>query len=155
MSDSESPQPPSKKPISEKQLAANRANAARSTGPTSPAGKARSSQNGRDRYPRSDYNAHLVAIARNRYLIDASLDQADAPGFPIPPMVLVIDLARGPTPWSPTKSIQAELTNNEGVGFSIAYDPIADRSYRESPAWNDEALPLISKLILTTMKEVC
>ena len=34
-------------PDSEKQLAANRANAARSTGPTSPAGKARSSQNGR------------------------------------------------------------------------------------------------------------
>ena len=36
-----------KKPISEKQLAANRANAARSTRPTSPAGKARSSQNSR------------------------------------------------------------------------------------------------------------
>ena len=34
-------------PISEKQLAANRANAARSSGPTSPAGKARSSQNTR------------------------------------------------------------------------------------------------------------
>jgi hypothetical protein len=32
-------------PISEKQLAANRANAKKSTGPTSPAGKARSSQN--------------------------------------------------------------------------------------------------------------
>jgi len=34
-------------PISEKQLAANRANAARSTGPTSPEGKARSSRNSR------------------------------------------------------------------------------------------------------------
>jgi hypothetical protein len=36
-----------KKPVSEKQLAANRANAAKSTGPTSAAGKAHSSQNGR------------------------------------------------------------------------------------------------------------
>src|ERR1700730_16641316 len=34
-------------PISEKQFAANRANAARSTGPRTPAGKARSSQNSR------------------------------------------------------------------------------------------------------------
>ena len=34
-----------KKPISEKQLAANRANASKSTGPKTPAGKARSSQN--------------------------------------------------------------------------------------------------------------
>jgi hypothetical protein len=34
-----------KKPISEKQLAANRANAAKSTGPTSPDGRARSSRN--------------------------------------------------------------------------------------------------------------
>ena len=37
--------PQTKNPISEKQLAANRANASKSTGPTSPAGKARSSQN--------------------------------------------------------------------------------------------------------------
>src|SRR5215468_5201787 len=36
-----------KSPISEKQLAANRANAARSTGPRTPEGKARSSQNAR------------------------------------------------------------------------------------------------------------
>ena len=34
-----------RKPISEKQLAANRANAAKSTGPTSIAGKANSSRN--------------------------------------------------------------------------------------------------------------
>jgi hypothetical protein len=45
MSESESPKPPTKKPISEKQLAANRANAAKSTGPTSPEGRAHSSRN--------------------------------------------------------------------------------------------------------------
>ena len=37
----------SKNPISEKQLAANRANAARSTGPRTPEGKARAAQNSR------------------------------------------------------------------------------------------------------------
>jgi hypothetical protein len=42
---SESQQPPRKKPVSETQLAANRANAAKSTGPTSEDGKARSSRN--------------------------------------------------------------------------------------------------------------
>jgi hypothetical protein len=47
MSDSDSPKSRSQKPVSEKQLAANRANAARSTGPTSATGKTRSSQNSR------------------------------------------------------------------------------------------------------------
>ena len=45
MSQSESNKTSGKKPISEKQLAANRANAAKSTGPTSPDGRARSSRN--------------------------------------------------------------------------------------------------------------
>jgi hypothetical protein len=45
MPKSETKQPPRKKPVSEKQLAANRANAAKSTGPTSEDGKARSSRN--------------------------------------------------------------------------------------------------------------
>jgi hypothetical protein len=45
MRKSESQQPPHQKPVSEKQLAANRANAAKSTGPTSEDGKARSSGN--------------------------------------------------------------------------------------------------------------
>ncbi len=39
--------PNTKKPVSQKQLAANRANAVRSTGPRSPEGKARSAQNAR------------------------------------------------------------------------------------------------------------
>jgi hypothetical protein len=47
MPESESPQPPSKRLASEKQIAANRANAARSTGPRTPEGKASSSQNSR------------------------------------------------------------------------------------------------------------
>src|ERR1035437_9715121 len=39
--------PRTKQPVSDKQLAANRANAARSTGPRSPEGKSRSAQNTR------------------------------------------------------------------------------------------------------------
>jgi hypothetical protein len=42
-----SPIPPTTKPVSPRRLAANRANAARSTGPRSPQGKARSAQNSR------------------------------------------------------------------------------------------------------------
>jgi hypothetical protein len=41
------PMPRTRKPVSENQLAANRANAAQSTGPRSPEGKARSAQNSR------------------------------------------------------------------------------------------------------------
>ena len=43
--ESSKPDEPTRKPISEKQLAANRANAQKSTGPTSPEGLARSAQN--------------------------------------------------------------------------------------------------------------
>ena len=49
-----------KKPISEKQLTANRANAARSTGPRSPEGKARSAQNSR----KHGFTASTFAVVR-------------------------------------------------------------------------------------------
>ena len=49
-----------KKPISAKQLAANRANAARSTGPTTPQGKARSAQNA----PKHGFTASTFAVVR-------------------------------------------------------------------------------------------
>jgi uncharacterized protein YqhQ len=71
--------PRSKKPVSEKQLAANRANAARSTGPRSADGKARSARNSRkhgfaaadytvvrieDRQAVANLKADLVAVYR-------------------------------------------------------------------------------------------
>jgi hypothetical protein len=49
-----------KKPVSPKQLAANRANAARSTGPRSPEGKARASQNAR----KHDFAAAAFPVVR-------------------------------------------------------------------------------------------
>jgi hypothetical protein len=60
-----------KKPISAKRLAANRANAARSTGPRTPQGKARSSQNSRLHQFHPDYFAvvrleEVGALARMR-----------------------------------------------------------------------------------------
>ena len=48
------------KPVSEKQLAANRANAAQSTGPRSPEGKARSAQNSR----KHGFTATTFAVVR-------------------------------------------------------------------------------------------
>jgi hypothetical protein len=49
-----------KKPLSDKQLAANRANAAQSTGPRSPEGKARSAQNSR----KHGFTASTFAVVR-------------------------------------------------------------------------------------------
>ena len=49
-----------KKPVSPKQLAANRANAARSTGPCTPQGKARSAQNAR----KHGFTASTFAVVR-------------------------------------------------------------------------------------------
>src|ERR1039458_8017720 len=49
-----------KKPLSDNQLAANRANAAQSTGPRSPEGKARSAQNAR----KHGFTASTFAVVR-------------------------------------------------------------------------------------------
>ena len=52
--------PTPRKPVSRKQLAANRTNAAKSTGPRTPQGKARSAQNGR----KHGFTASTFAIER-------------------------------------------------------------------------------------------
>ena len=49
-----------KKPVSNRQLAANRANAAQSTGPRSPEGKSRSAQNSR----KHGFTASTFAVVR-------------------------------------------------------------------------------------------
>ena len=66
------PQP--KKPVSEKQLAANRANAASSTGPCSPEGKARSAQNSR----KHGFTASAFAVVRLEDIGDVARLRQDA-----------------------------------------------------------------------------
>jgi hypothetical protein len=65
---------PQKKPLSPKQLAANRANAARSTGPRSPEGKARSAQNARQH----GFTASQFAVVRLEELDAVAKLRADA-----------------------------------------------------------------------------
>src|SRR5665811_1020477 len=62
-----------RKPVSEKQLAANRANAAKSTGPRTPQGKARSSQNGR----KHGFTASTFAVVRLEDLEEIAHLRAD------------------------------------------------------------------------------
>jgi hypothetical protein len=63
----------SKKPVSEKQLAANRANASHSTGPRTPAGKARSAQNSR----KHGFTASHFAVVRLEDLQEVAHLRAD------------------------------------------------------------------------------
>jgi hypothetical protein len=63
-----------KKPLSDKLLAANRANAARSTGPRSPEGKARSAQNAR----KHGFTASTFAVVRLEDLDEVARLRQDA-----------------------------------------------------------------------------
>src|ERR1039457_4535636 len=63
-----------RKPISDKQLAANRANAAQSTGPRSPEGKARSAQNSR----KHGFTASTFAVVRLEDLDEVARLRQDA-----------------------------------------------------------------------------
>ena len=65
--------PRRKPPVSEKQLAANRANAARSTGPRTPQGKARSAQNAR----KHGFTASTFAVVRLEDLDEVAHLRAD------------------------------------------------------------------------------
>src|SRR5438876_11278542 len=62
-----------RKPVSEKQLAANRPNAAHSTGPTTPDGKARSAQNSRQH----GFTASTFAVVRLEELQEVAHLRAD------------------------------------------------------------------------------
>jgi hypothetical protein len=65
--------PTPRKPVSPKQLAANRTNAAKSTGPRTPQGKARSAQNGR----KHGFTASTFAVVRIEDLDEVAHLRAD------------------------------------------------------------------------------
>lgn len=95
------------------------------------------------------WNGHLVVLVQDRWILDPSLDQADAPqfGVSIPPEVFFVDLAG--RKWNPNEQFQLEmgLVLDNGDRATLTYRRIDDHAYLETEAWKDEGLPLLAHVI--------
>ena len=100
------------------------------------------------------WNGHLVVLVEDRWLIDAAIDQADAPqfGVSVPAEVFVVDM-RGQA-WNPNErfEINLGLILDNGDHADLIYRRIKDRSYLETEAWQDEGLPLLAQAIAVDME---
>lgn len=95
------------------------------------------------------WNGHLLVLVEDRWLLDPSLDQAEAPefGVSIPAEVFVIDTQE--LSWNPQVNFDMEmgLVLDNGDHASLRYSSIEDRSYLDTEAWADEGLPLLARAI--------
>ena len=111
----------------------------------------------RDELTENGWNGHLLVLVEDRWLIDAAIDQADAPefGVPVPPEIFVVD-TKGRAEWNPLENFEAEmvLVLDSGDRAELRYCSIGNRDYRDSEAWTDEGLPLLAHLIATEMERV-
>jgi hypothetical protein len=100
------------------------------------------------------WDGHLVVLVENRWLIDAAIDQADAPrfGVSVPAEVFVVDTDG--QDWNPNENfeIQLGLILDNGDNATLYYRSISDRSYLETEAWNDDGLPLLAHVIAMDME---
>ncbi len=109
----------------------------------------------RDEKPEgTGWNGHLIVLVEDRWILDPSIDQANAPEFGVfvPSEVFVID-TRGQD-WSPNENfdINLGLVLDNGDKATLLYRRIWDRGYLETDAWNDEGLQLLAHAIAIDME---
>jgi len=103
--------------------------------------------------PIKGWNGHLLVLVENRWVIDPSIDQADAPefGVSIPPEVFTFSTQGNK--WNPFDQFEMQLglTLDNGDQASLMYRRIENTEYLETEAWNDEGLPALAKAIAVQM----
>jgi len=99
------------------------------------------------------WNGHLLVLVENKWVMDPSLDQADAPefGVSIPPEVFTFDTEG--RQWDPQRDFEMQLglILDNGDKAKLTYRRIRDRSYLETEAWKDEGLPVLAIAIAVQM----
>jgi hypothetical protein len=101
----------------------------------------------------SGWNGHLLVLVENRWLLDPSIDQADAPqfGVSVPAEVFVVDTVG--RQWNPDENFEMKLglVLDNGDRAELMYRSTRDGSYLETEAWTDEGLPLLAHAIAKGM----
>lgn len=107
----------------------------------------------------ASWNGHLVLTFGEHYLIDPSFDQgfsalADR-GIAVPddPVTMVLPLHGRPFTPGVRAHYGMSLPAPATTAFDIWYTATDDESYRDTDAWQDEALPHISRVIGVGMRE--
>lgn len=99
------------------------------------------------------WNGHLIVLVEDRWILDPSIDQTNAPEFGVfvPSEVFVID-ARGHD-FNPNDNFDIDLglILDNGDKATLMYRRIEDRTYLETDAWKDEGLPLLANAIAIDM----
>jgi hypothetical protein len=99
------------------------------------------------------WNGHLVVLAADRWVIDAAIDQVDAPefGVRVPPQIFVTDTAG--QAWSAGEQFEIKLglILDNGDAASLLYRSLDDQRYLQTEAWTDEGLPLLAAAIVERM----
>lgn len=107
-----------------------------------------------------DWNGHLLLKYRNEFLIDPSFDQAFAAlaeaGTPVStkPLTLVLPLDGQSFPAGAQARFKGLLDPPEELAFEVQYIASDDNSYRDSQAWNDEAIPFIASHIVSAIRAI-
>lgn len=106
------------------------------------------------------WNGHVLLTYHDQYLIDPSFDQAFASladgGVPVSrkPRTMVFPLNGNRL--TPGMMASFSMTTDEPatLAFEVTYRAKSDDSYRDTPAWNDEALPYIADIIVLQMRDM-